>query len=414
MDSLLQSLKVLDLTDEKGLLAGRVLADFGADVIKIEKPGGDDARSIGPFYNNTPDKEKSLFWFAHNLNKRSITLNIETRDGQQIFKDLVAKADVVIESFQPGHLDKIGLGYHSLEDINPAIIMASVTPFGQTGPYRDYVASDIVIMAMSGHLYLSGDPDRPPVRFGVPQASLNGALEAATGVMIALYYRDFTGEGQHVDVSMQQSLGYALVQTVPFWVLDKNVLERSGHFRVGLTSNTRQRQTWPCKDGMVNFVIYGGLTGSHVNRALVDWMDEEGMCPDYLKNIDFNTWDVFNITQEGWKDIEGPIGEFFFTHTKAELLEEGVKRQCPICPVSSPSEVANYSQLMAREFWLDVEHPELGTTIMYPGFFGKLSETPCRLYRRPPLIGEHNMEIYQDLLGLSEKEIVMLKQANII
>ena len=174
MDSLLQSLRVLDITDEKGLLAGRVLADMGADVVKVEKPGGDNARTIGPFYHNIPDKEKSLFWFAHNLNKRSITLNIETRDGQQIFKDLAAKADVVIESFQPGYLDKIGLGYDSLEDINPGIIMASITPFGQTGPYRDYAASDIVIMAMSGHLYLSGDPDRPPVRFGVPQSSLKG------------------------------------------------------------------------------------------------------------------------------------------------------------------------------------------------------------------------------------------------
>jgi crotonobetainyl-CoA:carnitine CoA-transferase CaiB-like acyl-CoA transferase len=165
---------------------------------------------------------------------------------------------------------------------------------------------------------------------------------------------------------------------------------------------------------MVNFVIYGGLTGSHVNRALVDWMYEEGMCPDYLKNIDFNTWDVFNITQEEWEEIEGPIRKFFLSHTKAELLEEGTKRKCPICPVSSPSEVFNSSQLRAREFWIDVEHPELGTTIKYPGFFGKLSETPCKVFRRPPLIGEHNMEVYQDVLGLSEKEIMMLKQANII
>jgi benzylsuccinate CoA-transferase BbsE subunit len=414
MNSLLQSLRVLDITDENGLLAGRVLGDFGADVIKIEKPGGDDARSIGPFYKNIPDKEKSLFWFAHNLNKRSVTLNIETRDGQQIFKDLAAKADVVIESFQPGHLDKRGLGYATLEGINPAIIVASITPFGQTGPFRDYVSSDIVTMAMSGHLYLSGDPDRPPVRFGVPQSSLNGALEAAAGVMIALYYRDSTGKGQHVDVSMQQGMGYALVQTIPFWFLDKKVLERSGHFRVGLTSHTRQRQTWPCKDGMVNFVIYGGLPGSRVNRALVDWMYEEGMCPDYLKNIDFNTWDVFNITQEGWEEIESPVGKFFLTHTKAELLEEGAKRKCPICPVSSPSEVVNSLQLKAREFWINVEHPELGTTLKYPGFFGKLSETPCKIYRRPPLIGEHNMEVYKDILGLSEEEIVMLKQANII
>ena len=183
--SLLAPFRALDITDEKGFLCGKVLGDLGADVIKIEKPGGDPARSIGPFYHDIPDPEKSLYWFAFNMNKRGITLDIETADGQQIFKKLATTADFVIGSFPPGYMDKLGLGYSALSEINPQTIVTSITPFGQTGPYQDFKGSDIVAMAMSGLMYLIGDPDRPPVRISFPQAYLHAGVEGAVGSMVA-------------------------------------------------------------------------------------------------------------------------------------------------------------------------------------------------------------------------------------
>ena len=167
-EALLGCYRALDLTDEKGFLCGRLLGDMGVDVIKVEQPGGDPARNIGPFYHNIPHAEKSLNWFVFNANKRGITLNLETADGQDIFKRLVGTTDFVIESFPPGYMDGLGLSYTALSEINPGVIIASITPFGQDGPYKDYKTSDLVSMAMSGLVYNSGDPDRPPVSCTVP------------------------------------------------------------------------------------------------------------------------------------------------------------------------------------------------------------------------------------------------------
>ena len=159
-DLLLSPYRVLDLTDDKGFLCGRILADLGADVIKVETPGGDPARNTGPFYKDIPDPEKSLFWFSYNTNKRSITLNLESLDGQDIFRNLSKTADFVIESFAPDYLDSLSIGYSALSEINPRIIMTSITPYGQTGPYRDYKAYDLTLQASGGLMYVSGDPDR--------------------------------------------------------------------------------------------------------------------------------------------------------------------------------------------------------------------------------------------------------------
>ena len=180
-DSLLAPYRALDLTDEKGLICGKVLADMGADVIKVEKPGGDPARRIGPFYHDDPDPEKSRSWFAFNANKRGITLDIETADGKEIFNRLVKTADLVIESFDPGYMESLGLGYPDLEKINPLIILVSITPFGQSGPYVDqgYKVNDMIAWALGGTLYITGDPDRPPNQVTFPQAYLHGGMEGA-------------------------------------------------------------------------------------------------------------------------------------------------------------------------------------------------------------------------------------------
>jgi len=413
MLSALEGYQALDLTDDKGFLCGRILGDLGADVIKVEPPGGEPSRRIGPFYNDIHDPGESLYWLAYNANKRGITLNIESEDGQQIFKKLVKKAHFVIESFPPGYMDSLGLGYSSLSQINPAIILTSITPFGQTGPYSHYKVSDIVEMGMCGLMYLCGDPDRPPVRISFPQAYLHSGAEAAVQTMVAHYYRETTGQGQWVDVSIQQSAFMATFNAPWFWELNRVVLKRAGAWRTGLTSGVLQRQIWPCKDGYINLPVYGGALGARTNRRLAEWMDREGMSDDFLRKIDWDTLDMGSVTQEIWSHIEQVMVKFFLAHTKEELYNEALRLNIMVYPVSTPRDIAENKQLEAREYWLQVEHPELNESITYPGVAVKASLTPMRVRRGAPLIGEHNPEVYQEL-GLSQDDLAILRQMRVI
>jgi len=413
-EGMLSCYRVLDLTGEEGFLCGKILADLGADVIKVEKPGGDAGRNIGPFYHNIPDSEKSLYWFSYNLNKRGITLNIESTDGQKIFLKLVKKADFVIESFTVGYMDKLGLGYSELSKVNPRIILTSITPFGQTGPYRNYKGSDIVSMAMGGLMYITGTPERPPVRIGVPQSGLEASAHAAAATMIAHYHRETTGEGQHVDVSTQQSVVWGLANAIPLWELNNIILKRVGSFLSGRAAKAKIRLVYPCNDGFVLFFVLGGSFGTKTNKGITKWMDEEGMATEFLLGIDWDSLDMAAQTQEMQDQIEEQIAKFFVKHTKAELYDEGMKRNIMIYPISLPKDIVEDVQLKARDFWLDIEHPELETSVTYPGAFVKLSETPCVIERRAPLIGEHNQEIYEGELRLSKDEIGVLEQDGVI
>ena len=409
----LEGYQALDLTDAKGFLCGRILGDMGCDVIKIEKPGGDPSRRIGPFYKDIPGPEKSLYWFAYNANKRGITLNVESEDGKEIFRKLVKKAHFVIESFSPGYMDNLGIGYSSLSQINPAIILTSITPFGQTGPYSHYKASDIVEMGMCGLMYLCGDPDRPPVRISSPQAYLHAGADAAAGTMMAHYYRETSGQGQWVDVSIQEAAYMGTMNAPPFWELEQRILKRAGVRRTGLTAGTLQRQIWECKDGYVNMPVYGGEVGIKTNRALAKWMDEEGMADDFLRGIDWSHFDMAKVGQETWDNMERLMERFFLNHTKEELYNKGLSLGAMIYPVSTPHDIAESPQLEARKYWEQVEHPELGEIITYPGVAVKASLTPMGTRRRAPLIGEHNQEVYKGL-GFSEEELITLKQGGII
>lgn len=414
VDSLLSPFRVLDLTDDKGYFCGKILADLGADVIKIERPGGDPSRNIGPFYHDVPDPEMSLSWFAFNTGKRGITLNIETVDGQEIFKKLVKQAHFVIESFPPGYMDKLGIGCSGLREVNPSMITVSITPFGQSGPYQSYKTSDIVSVAMSGFLYITGDPDRPPVRISSPQAYLHAGAQAAVGAMVAHYYRGTTGEGQHVDVSIQESMLPALSSARLFWDRQGILVRRAGSLRSGLSSTSVQRSIWPCKNGFISFVLFGGRMGAPTNRGLVEWMDSEGMAVDYLKKMDWDAFDMSVLTQEEFDRLAEPISRFFLAHTKEEIFEGAIKRRMMIYPIYTVEDISADPQLAVREFWAEVEYPGLNTTITHPGAFIKLSETPCTLIRRSPGIGEHNIEIYKGEFGLSREEILLLKQGGII
>jgi len=412
-EAMLSPYRVLDLTDEKGVLCGRILGDLGADVIKIERSGGDPSRNIGPFYHSDRNPEKSLYWWAYNCNKRGITLNIETKDGQEIFKKLVGESHVVIESSPPGYMDEIGLSYTRLSEINPGIIMASISPFGQTGPYKDYAASDLTIWAMGGLMFYCGERDRGPVAISFPQACLHAGGAAAQGTMIALYHQQLTGEGQHVDVSILESIVNNLMHIRPFWELNEMELHRAGQFRIDiLGTGAVARMIWPCKDGYVMFSIMGGATGAPSNRALFQWMEEEGMALDDIKR-DWEALDMHTATQEDFDQLQKPITQFFLRHTQAELYKGALERGMMFYPVNTTKAITEDIQLKTRGFWQQVEHPELDTQISYPGSFIR-SAAESEISRRAPLIGEHNEDIYGQELGFSQAEIARLKQAGVI
>ncbi len=412
---LLFPFRVLDLTDELGFLCGKILGDLGADVIKIERPGGDPARNIGPFFQKQPDPEKSLYWFGFNNNKRGITLNLESARGKELFSKLAAGADFVIESFMPGYLDGLDLGYTSLSRTNPRLVHTSITPFGQTGPYARFHASDIEIMAMSGCMSLTGDPDRPPLRVTFPQSYSWTGSSAAMGTLIAHLHRQQTGEGQQVDVSAQACLLWAFSHAHTFWDLNHHLEKRAGSFMTGRSiTGAKMRVFWPCKDGYVNFIIYGGEAGRRTNQALVEWMDSKGMAPEFLKKREWKTFNIAAVTQEDIDQMEEPISRFFEQVTKKEFLEEVIKREMLGYPVATVEEIFQDPQLEARKFWQNIDHPELKTSIPYPGGFAKFSEAPCKIWRRAPLIGEHNEEIYCGELGMKRNEVKKLKQEGVI
>jgi len=420
-DRLLSPYRVLDLTGERGFLCGKILADMGADVLKIERPGGDPGRRIGPYYHDQPAPEKSLYWAAYNTNKRSVTLDIETPTGADLFKRLARGADVVIESFDPGHMSRLGLGYADLEALNPGLVMVSITPFGQTGPYVDegYQASDMVLWAMSGFMFGNGDPDRAPNQLSFPQAYLHGGAEAAVATMTALYARDTTGEGQHVDVSILESLHTSTQLMLPTWDMYHEVMPR-GSAKRGIRKPDgtvlQMRSTYECADGLFHVTIGGGSLKSFAlsSQALVDWMDEEGMAGD-LKGYDWSQFNYLTLDPAALDHMQQDIiAPFMRKHTKAELYEGCIARKILGCPYQDPRDVAESPQLAARGFFVEVEHPELGDTLTYCGPFIQLSETPLDEWRRAPLIGEHNLEVFVDELGLSHDQLASLRQASVI
>lgn len=412
-EALLAPYRVLDLADERGLLCGKILADLGADVIKIEKPGGDPARNIGPFYHDIPHPEKSLFWFAFNTNKRGTTLNLETADGKDIFKRLVKGADIIVESFDPGYMDGLELSYTELSKISPQIIMTSITAFGQTGPYSGFKVSDIVALAMGCLMSQCGDPDRPPVRCSFPQSFMNAGADAAVGTMVALYHRQLTGEGQHVDASAQEGLIWSTGENIIEWDIVKLSARRPGHEFLR-PSGIHTPVIWECKDGYVSMLLFGGQPGAKTNRRLTEWMDSEGVAPDYLKNKDWENWDWERISQEELDSVVQPIARLFKSHTKAEIQAEAINRVIQLFPVFNSEETTTNPQLAARDFWVNIEHDELGDTISYPGAFAKFSETPIKNWCRAPLIGEHNEQIYVKELGFSKEELGILRAEGVI
>ena len=412
VNGLLTGYRALDLTDEKGVICGQILAAMGVDTIKIEKPDGESARGIPPFYIDMPDPEKSLYWFAFNTNKRSITLNIETRQGQDLFRKLVETADFVLESFAPGHMDSLGLGYEELAQINPRTIMTSITPFGQKGPYSHYKSCELVASAMSGILDTTGDPDRPPVIEARYSVYFQANAAATLGTIISHYYREATGAGQQVDVSIQECAASRNINGLLFWLFDKCLIKRCG--AINMLGRIRSRWVWPCKDGYVYWYLLGGLLGAYSNRALSQWISEDGIENPLKQIANWEEFDRATLTEETNAAFEEAIGKFFLRHTRKEITEEGFKRGINAAVVNNPADVLENRHFTARGYWTELEHPELGITLNYPKYYFICNNSENFVRRRAPLIGENNDEIYRKELGLSDREIALLKESDVI
>ncbi len=412
---MLHPYRALDLADEKGIFCGKILADLGAEVIQVERPDGNPARLIPPFLGDRADRERSMLWLAFGAGKKSITLDLETDTGKDIFRKLTSISDFIIESFPVGYLESAGLGYDLLAEINPRLIWASITPFGRTGPYKDYKAGDLVASSMGGMVCFSGEPDRAPIRISVDQAYYQAGVHAAAGLMIALHSRALTGRGQHVDVSLQASMTRTLHTQLPYWEYSNHIVRRTGirRFRGGVST----QEIWPCKDGFVSWMFFGGAVGTQQMQLVVDWMESKGMAGGLGDEIeDWSALDLTKVSPEKIESWESLIGDFFLAHTKDELYGEALKRRIPLTPLNDISDVAKDEQLASRNFWTDIEHKGLETSIRYPGFLFLTSEDTCvpRIRGRAPFLGEHNREIYGGELGFTKDELRSLGQEGII
>ena len=386
---------VLDLTEGGFNWCGKVLADFGADVIKVEPPGGSPTRGTGPFVDGQPGPERSLFWAAYCVNKRSVVIDLAESAGVAMFRRLADGADILIESFRPGHMRDLGLGYDDLSATNPGLVYTSVTPFGQTGPYSQYLAPDMVAWSMGGMQYICGDADRPPVRISAPQAELHAAGQAALGTMAAFWHRQNTGKGQHVDVSVQTSVMWTLMNATPFPPLHGINLERQGAFRS--TGQMEFRQIFPCRDGHVTI-----LTNPRTMAPFTEWMAEEGAAPGWLLEIDWDGWRAPNPEEEPerveqFHEMRQLVEEFVASKTKDELYLRAIQDGMLIAPCNSVGDIAQSIQLEARDFWTKVNYPALGRSLTHLGPFIKMSESPIRVDLPAPRVGEHDDAIFAEL-----------------
>jgi len=321
----------------------------------------------------------------------------------------------VVESFRPGYMDELGLGYAEMEKLNPRLILTSISPFGQSGPYRDYQATDLVLWGMGGLLYVTGDPDRPPMHVShIPLGYLMAGMDGASGTVIALYWRRFSGRGQVVDVSIQDSVIKTAWMIHEFYSVTGKEFPRSSSKYSVPASPVQLQLVWPCKDGYVLYMLYTGAFGAEEDKRLVKWLEEEGLADEYIRGIDWAKLDWRDKKREDGERIMSYLGRLFKSKTKAELLDEGYKRDILVQPVATPKDILDHPQFKATRYWQEVEHDDLGVTLRYPGRVCLASETPLRIWRRAPLIGEHNLDIYEKEMGISRQQLVALAEAGVI
>lgn len=398
-EGLLHGIRILDLANENAGFCSKVLADLGALVVKVEKPGGDSSRKVGPFLRNVPSLEASTFFLYNNTNKLGITLDIEKEEGRKLFFKMIETADVVVETFPPGYLETLGCPYRVMSKSNPGLILASVTGFGQTGPRSSYKSCDLVTSAFGGQMYVSGTPSTPPLRPYGEQSFYVASLFAAVGILLAIIKRRSTGKGEHIDISSQEAAAATLDHVLVRYFYDGVIPKRQGN----LFWN-RSSFILPCRDGHIHINI-----GSQW-ETLVEWMAGEGMAED--------------LTDEKWQDegyrnqnidhIMDVLEKWSRAHDVGGFFEIAQAMRFPWAPVSRPKDILNSPQLQAREFFSPMEHTESGGIPICLGMPYRFDGFASGRMRRAPLLGEDNKRIYCDELGLSEEEIERLSQLGII
>jgi len=407
-DRALDGVRVIEFADETAAYCGRLLADLGAEVIKVEPPGGGRLRRARPFVRgHEGDPNASLAFWVHNTSKKSVVLDLETDEGRTLARKLALTADIVLEDCPVGYLAERGLGFDTLHAEKPSLVYTSVTGFGQDGPHAHWAYSDIVGQAMGGIMTLAGEPADPPNMIYGRQADISASIQAAQGTLMALLYAEATGEGQRVDVSAQEALSMAQETAMQTWDFQKRNRTRTGELGM-LPIPLPATGVAKCKDGYVSLYILAPA-GKDL-PALVDWMREKGM-QGPLDDEPYRT--IVNQLNMAWLTqlmsnpaaageilqhlpvITKTILEFFATMSAREAYEEGQRRQLLIGIVSTPKDIAENAQLRARDWFVRIESP-IGGTVEFPGPPYRLSETPA-VISRPPRLGEHTDEILASL-----------------
>jgi benzylsuccinate CoA-transferase BbsE subunit len=374
MSGVLSGLRVLDRADQSGALAGRLLAGLGADVVLVEPPGGSPLRRLPPFVDAGPALERSLFFWFYAAGKRSLLL--DPAADSRVLERLPGCADVVIETGPPG-------GTAMLRTAHPRLVVASITPFGQQGPYRDWRASDLVAQAMGGMLAVSGRPDGPPLHSLGLQAYHQAGVLAATGIVAALLAREHTGRGQHVDVSLQAAVAASLEHVPGFFHQDGRVAKRQGTLHW-----TRFFRVGRCRDGWVLHCTLGDWT------SLIEWLKSDG----FGAEIDEPEMENPAHRQQQAERIFAVLDAWAAQYSVQALYEGAQLRRIPYAAVRPPEALLSDPHLAARGFFVPIEHPALQRTVRFPGAPFRIGDTPWRI-TAPPRLGEHRHAILGTWLG---------------
>jgi len=406
----LAGLRVLELADETGQFCGKLLADLGADVVKVEPLGGEPCRHIGPFLDDVPHPDRSLSFWYYNTSKRGITLGLDTADGRELFRRMAATADVIVETFRPGYLLSLGLDFRAMSEQNPGLIVCSLTPFGQTGPWRDYLASDLLHMAAGGEMASSGYdeadlPDAPPIAPGGGNAWHMGGHFACMAIMAALVHRTVTGQGQYIDASIHEACSLTTEAQIANYIYRGEVLLRQTgrHHAAGATPRTQFRAA----DGNYVCALVGGRLNPRYIGQLAHLLDTNGMAGD-LRDPKYQ--DPAVITANTSHIIDGLVADFIASLPAEEVYHRAQERGFTWGAVRPAEALLDDPHLHDRGFWKTVEHDELGRSFTYPGEAAIYNGSPWRISRRAPLIGEHNVEIFCGELGLSRGDLAVLAE----
>jgi crotonobetainyl-CoA:carnitine CoA-transferase CaiB-like acyl-CoA transferase len=397
----LSGYRVLDLTDSNGAYCTKLLADLGADVIKIERPEGDPGRGIPPFAGDTPHPDKSLHFLHRNANKRGVTLRLDTVEGSNILKRLVKTADVLVDNSPPDYMAGLGLDYSVLSGINPELIMASITEFGHSGPYKEYKGSNLVDFAMSGIMITSGYPGKEPCLLPGSPAYDSASVHASVSIVAALYMRGTTGQGQYIDTSVHVTSRTGLYP----WIIPNYSYALNPGGPPPTSENRMGAQiypVYPCKDGFIRIIALTPRQWDALMRVLDN--------PDVLQTEE---WRSFMYRIGNADDLYALMLEFTTKYTMRELFEAGRREGVPIAPILSIADFYNSPQTKAREYFVEVDHPVAGKAD-YPGPPYKWTETPATVRRPAPCLGEHNEEVYCQEMGLSGDDLASLTGGGIV